>query len=523
MRNNGPVTDREQGFDAGTMLVSMTDSKGRITYANAAFVQISGFSLDELLGKAHNLVRHPHMPAEAFEDMWRTIQAGRPWTALVKNRCKNGDHYWVRANVTPVMEQGESIGFLSVRTLPSRDEVARAESLYASILSGQARIGRFEAGRWVGRDPVSTAVRRLEGSLLARNVIGLGSLAAVSVAAMWVSAPAGPVLWGATAVVLTLAAGLIAAFGRRVAGPLHRVTDAANRVASGELDARSRIDRPDEIGQVARALDQLTVNLMAVVSDVRREAEGIRTTTDEVARGGQDLSDRTEQQAASLEQTAAALQQFSHSTHDNAGHTSKASDIAADASDQARAGGEAVQRVAQTMRDIEASSRKIADIIGVIDGIAFQTNILALNAAVEAARAGEQGRGFAVVAAEVRSLAQRSADAAREIKGLIADSVGRVESGVQTVNDAARTMGGIVDAVGRVTGLIAEVSAATGAQASEIEQVNSAVGHLDGMTQQNAALVEQSAAASESLKDQATRLIEAVNAFKLPVTKGGRS
>jgi aerotaxis receptor len=519
MRNNGPVTDRELGFDASTMLVSMTDLKGRITYANPAFVQVSGFTLDELLGKAHNLVRHPHMPPEAFEDMWRTIQAGSPWTALVKNRCKNGDHYWVRANVTPVMEQGESVGFLSVRTLPSRDEVAHAESLYAAIRAGKVRNGRFDRGRWVRRDPVSTVLRRLEGSLFARNVVGLGSLAAVSVAAMWLTAPVGPVLWGATAVVLALAAGLVAAFGRRVALPMQQVVGAANRVASGALDSRSRVDRPDEVGQVARALDQLTVNLMAVVSDVRREAEGIRTTTDEVAKGGQDLSNRTEQQAASLEQTAAALQQFAHSTHDNAGRTSKASDIATEASGQAQAGGEAVQRVAQTMRDIEASSRKIADIIGVIDGIAFPTNILALNAAVEAARAGEQGRGFAVVASEVRSLAQRSADAAREIKALIADSVGRVESGVQTVNDAARTMGEIVDAVGRVTGLIAEVSDATVAQAAEIEQVNSAVGHLDGMTQQNAALVEESAAAAESLKDQASRLVDAVNAFKLPMVR----
>jgi methyl-accepting chemotaxis protein len=290
-------------------------------------------------------------------------------------------------------------------------------------------------------------------------------------------------------------------------------------VAAGALDSRSNRDRADEIGQVARALDQLTVNLMAVVSDVRREAEAIRTTTEEIARGGDDLSHRTEQQAASLEQTAAALQQFAHSTHDNAGHTSTASQIAAEASSQARSGGEAVERVVSTMREIEAGSRKIADIIGVIDGIAFQTNILALNAAVEAARAGEQGRGFAVVAAEVRSLAQRSADAARQIKSLIGESVGRVESGAQIVHDAGRTMTDIVGAVRRLTDLIGEISVATGAQASEIQQVNAAVGHLDGMTQQNAALVEQSAAAAQSLKDQAGRLVDAVNAFKLPVMR----
>jgi methyl-accepting chemotaxis protein len=327
------------------------------------------------------------------------------------------------------------------------------------------------------------------------------------------------VLWAATAAQLALAAVLAVSYARRVAAPLQQVARAANRVAAGALDARAQVDRADEVGQVSRALDQLSVNLMAVVSDVRSEAESIRITTAEIAKGGDDLSNRTEQQAASLEQTAAALQQFGHSTHDNASRTGEASGIAAEASQQAATGGQAVQRVVQTMRDIEGSSRKIADIIGVIDGIAFQTNILALNAAVEAARAGEQGRGFSVVAAEVRSLAQRSAEAAREIKGLIGESVGRVESGVAIVNDAGRTMQGIVDSVNRLASLIEEISSATSSQASEIEQVNSAVGHLDSMTQQNAALVEESAAAAGSLKDQADRLVEAVNAFKLPAAK----
>jgi methyl-accepting chemotaxis protein len=344
-------------------------------------------------------------------------------------------------------------------------------------------------------------------------------MAATGVVAMALTMPAGPGFWIAAALQLGLAGALAASFTARVARPLARVADAANRVAAGALDARSGVDRIDQVGQAARALDQLTVNLMAVVSDVRREAQGIRTTTEEIARGGDDLSNRTEQQAASLEQTAAALQQFAYATHDNAGHTAKASQIAAEASEQARSGGEAVERVVHTMREIEASSRKIADIIGVIDGIAFQTNILALNAAVEAARAGEQGRGFAVVAAEVRSLAQRSAEAARQIKDLIGESVGRVASGAQIVHDAGRTMTDIVGAVRRVTDLIAEITAATGAQAAEIEQVNAAVGHLDGMTQQNVALVEQSAAAAESMKEQAGRLVDAVNAFKLPVVR----
>jgi aerotaxis receptor len=519
MRHNGPVTDREQHYSSATMLVSMTDLKGRITYANPAFVQVSGYTLSELLGKAHNLVRHPDMPEAAFADLWSTIQTGRPWTALVKNRCKNGDYYWVRANVTPVIEQGEVVGYMSVRTLPAREEVEDAEALYAAIREDKARNGCFEAGRWVRKDPISRIWRRVNGSLPARNVLGLATMVLLSLGALWSLAPQGAALWAATAAQLALAAGLAVSYARRVAAPLQQVARAANRVAAGALDARAQVDRADEVGQVSRALDQLSVNLMAVVSDVRSEAESIRITTAEIAKGGDDLSNRTEQQAASLEQTAAALQQFGHSTHDNASRTGEASGIAAEASQQAATGGQAVQRVVQTMRDIEGSSRKIADIIGVIDGIAFQTNILALNAAVEAARAGEQGRGFSVVAAEVRSLAQRSAEAAREIKGLIGESVGRVESGVAIVNDAGRTMQGIVDSVNRLASLIEEISSATGSQASEIEQVNSAVGHLDSMTQQNAALVEESAAAAGSLKDQADRLVEAVNAFKLPAAK----
>ena len=519
MRHNGPVTDREQHYSSATMLVSMTDLKGRITNANPAFVQVSGYTLSELLGKAHNLVRHPDMPEAAFADLWGTIQTGRPWTALVKNRCKNGDYYWVRANVTPVIEQGEVVGYMSVRTLPAREEVEDAEALYAAIREDKARNGCFEAGRWVRKDPISRIWRRVNGSLPARNVLGLATMVLLSLGALWSLAPQGAALWAATAAQLALAAGLAVSYARRVAAPLQQVARAANRVAAGALDARAQVDRADEVGQVSRALDQLSVNLMAVVSDVRSEAESIRITTAEIAKGGDDLSNRTEQQAASLEQTAAALQQFGHSTHDNASRTGEASGIAAEASQQAATGGQAVQRVVQTMRDIEGSSRKIADIIGVIDGIAFQTNILALNAAVEAARAGEQGRGFSVVAAEVRSLAQRSAEAAREIKGLIGESVGRVESGVAIVNDAGRTMQGIVDSVNRLASLIEEISSATGSQASEIEQVNSAVGHLDSMTQQNAALVEESAAAAGSLKDQADRLVEAVNAFKLPAAK----
>ena len=514
MRNNGPVTQRELGFDASTMLVSTTDLKGRITYANAAFVRVSGFSEDELTGKAHNLVRHPDMPPAAFEDLWRTLAAGRPWTALVKNRCKNGDHYWVRANVTPVREGGQVVGYMSVRTCPDRGDVDAAEALYRSIREGRAS-GRFDGGRWVRTDPASRVLRRVGDSLLAREALVLAALSLPAAAALAWSLPGAVSTWMVLAVQSVLAAVLLWRFQVRVVRPLRRVADAADSVASGVLQVGRPDPRRDEVGRISGAIDQLTVNLMAVVSDVRNEAEGIRTTTEEVSKGGLDLSNRTEQQAANLEQTSAALQQFAQSTQANAARTDQASAIAGEASGRAADGGEAMRKVVDTMRDIEQGSRRIADIIGVIDGIAFQTNILALNAAVEAARAGEQGRGFAVVAGEVRSLAQRSASAAREITALIGEAVGRVESGVRSVAEAGSTIEATLEAVRRMNALIGEIAGATGSQASEIAQVSSAVAQLESLTQQNAALVEQSAAAAGSLHDQAARMVGAVDVFKM--------
>lgn len=305
---------------------------------------------------------------------------------------------------------------------------------------------------------------------------------------------------------------------RTLGGEPEEAVALARAIAAGDLSTRIEV-RAGDTESLAAALAAMHASLHKVVSEVRAGVDQVAGASSQIATGNQDLSQRTEEQATSLQQTAASMEQMTAAVAQNSLAAREATELASDASRAACEGGAVVSRVVETMASIEAQSKKVADFIGVIDGIAFQTNILALNAAVEAARAGEQGRGFAVVASEVRSLAQRSADAAREIKSLIADSVGRVESGVQTVNDAARTMGEIVDAVGRVTGLIAEVSDATVAQAAEIEQVNSAVGHLDGMTQQNAALVEESAAAAESLKDQATRLVDAVNAFKLPMVR----
>jgi methyl-accepting chemotaxis protein len=300
-----------------------------------------------------------------------------------------------------------------------------------------------------------------------------------------------------------------------ITGPLRSAVAAARRVADGDLSGTIDVNSTDELGQLQQALKDMNANLLDIVGQVRTGTDAITTASSEIATGNLDLSSRTEQQASSLEETASSMEELTSTVKQNAENARQANHLSVAASEIAGKGGAVVSQVVDTMGSINQSSKKIVDIIGVIDGIAFQTNILALNAAVEAARAGEQGRGFAVVASEVRNLAQRSAAAAKEIKLLIDDSVGKVDAGSKLVGEAGSTMDQIVGSIRRVTDIMAEIMAASHEQGAGIEQINQAITQMDQVTQQNASLVEEAAAAAESMQDQARALTQVVSLFNL--------
>jgi aerotaxis receptor len=519
MVENLPVTQQEYDYPSDNILVSTTDLQGRITHCNHAFEATSGYTYEELIGQPHSLVRHPDMPSEGFYDLWATIGRGRPWTGLVKNRRKNGDHYWVVANVTPIMAGGKPKAYMSVRYKPSRAQINAAEALYAQIRT-QRESGhhtfKLHAGgvRMLGWRDGLGKLHRL--TLTQRLGVAISLLVGVTMGVEAMNMSTMATLLAESAWLVVGGTALLYWFHNKFTVCLAEVDHFAGDLAGCNLTTTLDQVHIGPFTSLARRLTQIQMNLHATIGDVRHEIEEITQMTEEVSRSSQDLSARTEAQASSLETTASSMEQLASTVRQTADMTEQVSQQSAQSTQVAQRGGAAVESVGHSMQAIETSSKKVGEIIAVIEGIAFQTNILALNAAVEAARAGEQGRGFAVVATEVRSLAHRSSTAAKEIRDLIGASVQQVANGSGQMRDAGRTMHEVVESVAQVSTLIQQISSATKEQSIGIAQVNQSVNQLDTATQQNAALGEESAAAATALNQSTATLRRAVEVFRLP-------
>ncbi|MEC5163661.1 MULTISPECIES: methyl-accepting chemotaxis protein [unclassified Janthinobacterium] len=421
-------------------------------------------------------------------DKARALTSDNPLQQQRLLKMEEAQRQWMAAGIEPV---------LALR----KDAADDAEKIAAAV--ALERQGRGKQGMDAMRGMLDE-IGKTESALLAQRGQALAGL----------QTQTGAVLLGGGLLTALLAALVAYWLGRNISGPLRTAIDLAKRVAHGDLTAQVVVSSRDETGELMQALKDMNESLVKIVGEVRGGTDTIATASGQIASGNLDLSSRTEQQASSLEETASSMEELTSTVQQNAESARQASDLAHSASEVAVRGGAVVGRVVETMGSINSSSRKIVDIIGVIDGIAFQTNILALNAAVEAARAGEQGRGFAVVASEVRNLAQRSAGAAKEIKTLIDDSVEQVDIGTRLVDQAGTTMRDIVASVQRVSDIVNQISSASDEQRTGIEQVNQAIVQMDQVTQQNAALVEQAAAAAASMQDQAASLATAVSVFK---------
>ena len=496
------VTQNEYPLDDDTTLMSTTDVHSYITHANDTFVQVSGYQLDELTGQPHNLVRHPDMPKAAFADMWYTLQQGEPWSGIVKNRRKNGDHYWVRANAVPMVRRGQVTGYMSIRTKATAEEIAAVEPLYRALNDGSCKKrvhkGLVVGKGWLGKLPAMPLRWRVRSVMAALFAVLAATLIATS--AGWM-----PLV--AAAVVMLLGTLL---FEQQIVRPVENVARQALKVATGERNSVQHLNRSDELGLTLRAVGQLGLMCRWLINDVSSQVVSVRDGSDRLAQGNEDLNDRTRQTVANVQQTVATMNQMAASVQSNSETAAEVDKLSVAASSAATKGGNAMQTVVKTMDDIADSTQRIGSITSLINDIAFQTNILALNAAVEAARAGEQGKGFAVVAGEVRHLASRSASAANDIRKLIDASASKVQSGSEQVHAAGRTMDDIVEQVKNVTQLIAQISHATSEQATGLSELTRAVAELDSITQKNADLVEESAHISAMVKHRAGRLKDAV-------------
>ena len=524
--------------------VIITDAQGKVQFVNRGFERMSGYTQAEMLGKKPGEVLQGALTdVSAKKRIRERLDAGQPFVEDILNYRKDGSYYWASLAINPVRNrEGQIERFISIQSDVSHfkdislaaDAQRKALDFSMGVVeftpTGQIiaanetflRIMGYRAEEVAGRHhSIFMPSEGLQGDTYRQfwERLGQGEFQSgqferrgQGARVVWLQGCYSPIVDFTGKVIKVVKYALDITAQKQA---IDAVSSGLNALARGDLSQTIDIDLQGEFATLRTAFNDSMLNLQETVKTVREASDTIATAASEIASGNSNLSARTEQQAANLEETASSMEELTSTVRQNAANAKEANQVAREASEVARRGGLAVEQVVHTMQEINTSSRKIVDIISVIDGIAFQTNILALNAAVEAARAGEQGRGFAVVASEVRNLAQRSASAAKDIKSLINDSVSKVESGARLVSSAGQTIDDVVSSVKKVSDIMADISSASAEQSSGIEQVNMAITQLDDVTQQNAALVEQAAAAAESLKEQSQMLMQAIAIFKL--------
>ena len=491
MRKNFPITELQTQVPENQYLISKTDLKGRITYVNPSFIEISGFSFKELIGQAHNIVRHPHSPPSIFADMWQQLKRGEQWQGVIKNRRKDGGYYWVHARIIPIIENGEHTGYASIRVRPSEQQIAQASQQYERFTQDPSSDRSITPSLWKQR--LDNIKKLLFANNYRSHLLRVGSLLAATIGAASLQslAPTAPAFNYSFIAVLTI---VLLSYGwvvcRKMLQTLDQTTLIAQQIAIGNLNIHINHERTVfETRQLNFFLNHMRGCLQNVISDSSRSIYASQHVGRELYQSSQHLAERTDEQLHALTRTSQHATDLNQLVQQSVDHTQVANDLILSTQQAANQGGQDVQTVVQSMQDIHQSSNQIADITNLIEDIAFQTNILALNAAVESARAGEAGRGFAVVAAEVRSLAQRSSKAAGEIKDLIETSQQHVNRGVQQAQQAGNSMAQIVNAVDVVQQTIAQMTHSNHAQTQGIEQLQTALHNLENLSQQNHQMV----------------------------------